>query len=144
MDTLRNDVQIILAIGTNQNLLARYCNVPNVATLPYTNDIASYMAAADIIMGKVGPNILFKSVMLSKPFIATTFIPGQEQENLAFIQRHGLGWVAIQPEEQSTLLAKLIHNPIFLEALSATINTYREWNIKANQHIAPLIRSLIP
>ncbi len=69
------------------------------------------MAAADIIMGKVGPNILFESVMLGKPFIATTFIPGQEQENLAFIQRHGLGWVAIQPEEQRTLLAKLIHNP---------------------------------
>ena len=78
--------------------------MPNVATLPHTNDIAPYMAAADIIMGKAGPNILFESVMLGKPFFATTFIPGQEQENLAFIQRHGLGWVALHPEEQRSLL----------------------------------------
>src|SRR5207248_1523127 len=141
IDTLTNDVQIILATGTNQNLLASYSNVPNVATLPHTNDIAPYMAAADIIMGKAGPNILFESMMLRKPFVATTYIPGQEQENLAFIKRHGLGWVAIHPEEQRTLLLKLIHNPSQLEALSSTINTYRDWNITANQQIAPLIRS---
>jgi len=143
-ETLMNKVQIILAAGTNQNLLARYRNVPNVATLPYTNDIAPYMAAADLVMGKAGPNILFESVMLGKPFVATTFIPGQEQENLAFIQRHRLGWVALQPEEQRALLFKLIHNPPQLEALSTTINTYRDWNINANHQIAPLIRQLIP
>jgi UDP-N-acetylglucosamine:LPS N-acetylglucosamine transferase len=140
IETLANDVQIILATGTNQNLLARYRNAPNVATLPYTNDIAPYMAASDLIMGKAGPNILFESVMLGKPFVATTFIPGQEQENLAFLQRHGLGWIAIRSEEQRALLIKLIHNPTQLEALSSTISTYREWNIKANQHIVPLIR----
>jgi processive 1,2-diacylglycerol beta-glucosyltransferase len=141
IDTLTNEIQIILATGTNHNLLARYSNVPNVATLPYTNDIAPYMAAADLVMGKAGPNILFESVMLGKPFIATTYIPGQEQENLAFIQRHGLGWIAIHPEEQRALLVKLIHNPTHLESISSTINTYREWNIKANQHIPPLIHS---
>lgn len=68
IDSLTNKVQIILATGTNQNLFARYCKVPNVATLPHTNDIAPYMAAADLVMGKAGPNILFESVMLGKPF----------------------------------------------------------------------------
>lgn len=143
-ETLTNEVQIILAAGTNQKLLTRYRNVPNIATLPHTNDIAPYMAAADLIMGKAGPNILFESVTLGKPFVATTFIPGQEQENLAFIQRHHLGWVAIQPEEQRALLLELIHNPPQLEALSTTINAYRDWNINANQQIFPLIRQLIP
>ncbi len=143
-ENLMNKVQIILAAGTNQNLLARYRDVPNVATLPHTNDIAPYMAAADLVLGKAGPNILFESVMLGKPFVATTFIPGQEQENLEFIQRHRLGWVAIQPEEQRALLFKLMHNPSQLEALSTTINAYRDWNINANQQIAPLIHQLIP
>jgi UDP-N-acetylglucosamine:LPS N-acetylglucosamine transferase len=143
-ETLTNEVQIILAAGTNQKLLTRYRNVPNIATQPHTNDIAPYMATADLIMGKAGPNILFESVTLGKPFVATTFIPGQEQENLAFIQRHHLGWVAIQPEEQRALLLELIHNPPQLEALSNTINAYRDWNINANQQIFPLIRQLIP
>ncbi len=144
MSTLTNNFQVILATGTNHNLLKRYKNTPNFATLPHTKEIASYMAVADIIMGKAGPNILFESVMLGKPFIATTFIPGQERENLSFIQRHGLGWVAIRREEQHSLLTTLIHNTDQLNAISATINTYRQWNITANQQIVPLIRFHIP
>ena len=143
VDTHAREVQIIVAAGTNQRLLTHYKNVPNVATLPHTNDIAPYMAAADIIMGKAGPNILFESVMLGKPFFATTFIPGQEQENLAFIQRHGLGWVAIHPEEQRTLLLSLIHNPDQLASLSSTINAYRDWNLTSTQQIPHLIHQLV-
>ena len=143
VDARAHKVQIIVAAGTNQHLLTHYKNVPNVATLPYTNDIAPYMAAADIIMGKAGPNILFESVMLGKPFFATTFIPGQEQENLAFIQRHGLGWVAIHPEEQRTLLLSLIHNPDQIASLSTTINAYRDWNLTSTQQIPHLIHQLV-
>jgi UDP-N-acetylglucosamine:LPS N-acetylglucosamine transferase len=137
------DLQIILATGTNRNLLERYKNVPSLAILPYTKEIAPFMAASDVIMGKAGPNILFESVMLGKPFIATAYIPGQEQANLPFIQRHGLGWVALQPEEQRSLLTTLIHNTGQLDAMSATINAYRQWNTGANKCIVPLIRSLI-
>ncbi len=137
------DLQLILATGTNRNLLERYKNVPNLAILPYTKEIAPFMAASDVIMGKAGPNMLFESVMLGKPFIATAYIPGQEQANLPFIQRHGLGWVAIQPEEQRSLLTTLIHNTGQLDAMSATINAYRQWNAGANTCIVPLIRSLI-
>jgi UDP-N-acetylglucosamine:LPS N-acetylglucosamine transferase len=143
IDTRANEVQIIVAAGTNKHVLTRYKNVPNVATLPHTDNIAPYMAAADIIMGKAGPNILFESVMLGKPFFATTFIPGQEQENLAFIQRHGIGWVALQPQEQRSLLLDLIHNPAQLASLSTTLNTYRDWNLKSNQQIPHLIHQLI-
>lgn len=144
LSTISNEFQVILATGTNHNLLNRYKNVPNFATLPHTKEIAPYMSAADIIMGKAGPNILFESVMLGKPFIATTYIPGQEQQNLSFIQRHGLGWVATRREEQHSLLTTLIHNSDQLNAISATINTYRQWNITANHQIVPLIRLLIP
>ena len=94
-------------------------------------------------MGKAGPNILFESVMLGKPFFATTFIPGQEQENLAFIQRQGLGWVAIHPEAQRTILLNLIHNPDQLASLSATINAYRDWNLTSTQQIPHLIHQLV-
>ena len=140
---LRDDLQVILATGTNSTLLERYKNVRNLAALPYTKEIAPFMAGADVIMGKAGPNTLFESVMLGKPFIVTAYIPGQEHANLAFIQRHGLGWVALQPREQYSLLNTLIHNTDRLSAMSATVNTYRQWNAEANQRIVPLIRSLI-
>ncbi len=138
-----DDVQIILATGTNRTLFERYKNVPNLAPLPYTNEIASYMVTADVIMGKAGPNMLLESVMLGKPFIATSYIPGQEEANLPFILRHGLGWVALHPQEQHSLLTSLMHNPDQLATISTTINSYRQWNMEANTQIVPLIRSLL-
>jgi UDP-N-acetylglucosamine:LPS N-acetylglucosamine transferase len=140
---IKHEVQIILAAGTNQKLRVRYHHVPDVATLPYTNNIAPYMAAADIIMGKAGPNILFESIMLGKPFFATAYIPGQEQENLAFIERHGLGWVALQPWEQRTLLLQLLQEPTYLTSISPTINAYRDWNYTSIKKIPHLIHQLI-
>ena len=66
-------IQIILAAGTNQALIAHFARRPqsNMFVLPFTKEIAPYMAAADVIMGKAGPNMLFESVTLGKPFIAT-------------------------------------------------------------------------
>lgn len=137
------DVQVILATGTNRALLERYRQMPNLAPLPFTKEIAPFMAAADVVMGKAGPNMLFESMTLGKPFIATAYIPGQEQANLPFIQRHGLGWVALQPAGQRELLSTLVHSPDQLQAMLASVRAYRQWNSAANQCILPLLRSLL-
>lgn len=138
-----NEIQVILATGTNRTLQERYRNTPNLAILPFTKEIAPIMAAADIIMGKAGPNMLFESVTLGKPFIATAYIPGQEEANLAFIQRHGLGRVAIEPEEQRGLLSTFIHQPEQLTDLTTSIESQRQANNVAMQRIVPLLNSLV-
>ncbi|HLX40342.1 MAG TPA: glycosyltransferase [Ktedonobacteraceae bacterium] len=138
------DAQIILAAGTNHTLLTRFQDTNNVYALPFTNQIAPYMAAADVIMGKAGPNALFESVALGKPFIASSYIHGQEEANLDFIRHHDLGWVVLKPEEQRDLIASLIANPSRLQAKVAKIEAYRRSNSAANSSIAPLIRALVP
>jgi UDP-N-acetylglucosamine:LPS N-acetylglucosamine transferase len=137
-------LQVILAVGTNQALLARFKDVKNVYTLPFTKQIAQYMAAADVVMGKAGPNTLFESVMLGKPFIATAYIPGQEEANLEFIRRHQLGWVVLEPEQQRDLVARLAARGTELSTMIASVNAYRQWNSAANEFIVPLIHSLVP
>jgi processive 1,2-diacylglycerol beta-glucosyltransferase len=96
-------LQIILATGTNKSLATRYEGVSNIKVLGFTRDIAQYMNLGDIIAGKAGPNILFESVALEKPFLATTFIPGQEEVNLKFIERYDLGCVCLNPSEEKSL-----------------------------------------
>lgn len=141
---LTGQLQIILAIGTNTALRERYSHLQNVAILPYTRDIAPFMAAADLIMGKAGPNMLMEAAALGKPFLATTYIPGQEQANLAFIRRHNLGWVALQPAEQIALLTELAGAaPDLLQEKQPAIDAYRSWNAEATQRIAPLIASYL-
>jgi UDP-N-acetylglucosamine:LPS N-acetylglucosamine transferase len=137
-----NEIQVILATGTNRALQERYQNTPNLAVLPFTREIAPVMAAADIVMGKAGPNMLFETVTLGKPFIATAYIPGQEEANLAFIQRHGLGWVAIKPEEQRALLDMCLHRPGELATIQASLETQRQANNAGVQKIVPLLRAL--
>lgn len=141
---LTGKMQIILAVGTNRVLRERYKKgAYNLAVLPYTKEIAPFMAASDVIMGKAGPNMLFESIMLGKPFVATAYIPGQEHANLAFIQQHGLGWVALHPQKQQALLTSLVRDPDQLHAMSTTINAYRSWNAEATMRIVPLLRSLL-
>ncbi len=135
-------VQVILATGTNRVLYERYKDTRNLAVLPYTKEIAPYMAAADVIMGKAGPNMLFESLMLGKPFIATSYIPGQEHANLTFIRRYGLGWIALQQHEQQALLTALVHYPEQLHTMSASINAYRSWNVEGTKRIVPLVHAL--
>ncbi|HEY0756184.1 MAG TPA: glycosyltransferase [Ktedonobacteraceae bacterium] len=138
-----NEIQVILATGTNRTLQERHQNTPHLAVLPFTREIAPIMAAADVIMGKAGPNMLFESVTLGKPFIASAYIPGQEEANLAFIQRHGLGRVAIQPEEQRQVLSALIHQPEQFQELTASIEAQRQANGAAIQRIVPLLNTLL-
>jgi UDP-N-acetylglucosamine:LPS N-acetylglucosamine transferase len=136
-------VQIILAVGTNETLRARYARTPNVYPLPFTKEIAHYMALADVIMGKAGPNMLFETVTLGKPFIATTYIPGQETPNLDFIRRYHLGWVALNAGDQAALIHKLAHEPAMLAAQTNSVDAYRRWNLERLETVLPQVQQLV-
>jgi processive 1,2-diacylglycerol beta-glucosyltransferase len=138
-----DNIQIILAAGTNQSLLKRFNDVENLYTLGFTKTIARYMAAADVIMGKAGPNMLFEALALSKPFIATTYIPGQEEVNWEFIERHQLGWVTLTAREQRELVQQLSSDPTRLQTMGQTVASYQQQNTRATQSILPLIHKVM-
>jgi UDP-N-acetylglucosamine:LPS N-acetylglucosamine transferase len=137
------DLQIILATGTNRALYARFQNVKHVTPLPFTKDIATYMAAADVIMGKAGPNMLFEALTLGKPFIATTYIPGQEEANLEFIRQHQLGWIALSAEEQLLLLQRIISQRAELHTMEANVRAYQAENTAQTELIVPVLEDLL-
>lgn len=136
-------VQILLAVGTNKQLAQRFSGIPHVKIVPFTREIAPYMAAADIISGKAGPNFLTEAVMLGKPFLATGYIPGQEQPNLAFLRRHNLGWVCLERQEQQALVARLVGDPSHMTQIVASVQAYRAWNAQANRQIQSVIERLL-
>jgi UDP-N-acetylglucosamine:LPS N-acetylglucosamine transferase len=135
--------QILLAVGTNQRLAERFRGMPGVRVVGYTPAIATLMAAADVIAGKAGPNTLIESTMLGKPFLATTYIPGQEEGNLVFIQRHGLGWVALEAREQRRLVEYLMGAPDQLAEMCASVGRYRAWNAAAVERIATIVSDVL-
>ena len=78
-----------------------------MVALPFTQDIAAYFRAADVIMGKAGPNMLFEATACHKPFIATTSLKGQEEGNLQLIHEFGLGFVQTNPRKAAQIVVEL-------------------------------------
>ena len=136
-------IQIILAAGNNTELIARYERTEQVRVLPFTENIAPYMAVADIIAGKAGASSITEAFILEKPFLATAVIPGQETPNLRFIEQHNLGWVCLQAAAQQTLLSQIVSDPTMIHEKVASIRAYKTWNMQANQQIVLIIDKLL-
>jgi UDP-N-acetylglucosamine:LPS N-acetylglucosamine transferase len=136
-------MQILLAAGTNRPLAARFSGVERVRVIPFTRNIAPYMTAANVIIGKAGPNTIIETVMLEKPFVATAFIPGQEAPNLAFLERHNLGWVCLEREAQEALIVQLATDPSLIAEKMQSIQSYRTECLQARQLIPTVIDQLV-
>lgn len=136
-------VQIILAVGSNKKMIARYAGSEQVRTLPFTEIIAPYMIAADIIAGKAGASSITEAFILEKPFLATAHIPGQETPNLHFIEQHNLGWICLEARAQKELCTRIATNPALIADKMDDIRAYKAWNIRANQDICPIIDRLL-
>lgn len=143
MLTSGRPIQIILAVGTNKQLASRFAGIDHLSVLPFTKTIAPYMAAADVVIGKAGPNFIAEAVMLGKPFIATAFIPGQEAPNLRFLERHSLGWVCLEAGMQQRVITSLVNDPSALTEKVNSVRAYREWNLRANEQICSVIERLV-
>ena len=136
-------LQIILAVGNNEAMASRYEDIKKVRVLPFTETIAPYMASADVIAGKAGASSITESFMLEKPFIATACIPGQETPNLQFIKQHNLGWVCLETNAQKEVFASITSNPGLITEKERSICAFKTWNLRANQHIVPIIDQLL-
>ncbi len=136
-------MQIILAAGNNPLLATHFAHVERLRVLPFTEAIAPYMAASDLIAGKAGASFLTEAFMLEKPFLVTTFIPGQEGPSLRFLERYNLGWVCLDAASQKRLLTTIASNPAMMTEKVTDIQTYKAWNMQANETFVPIIERLL-
>ncbi|MBA2678836.1 MAG: hypothetical protein H0U76_10650, partial [Ktedonobacteraceae bacterium] len=136
-------MQIILAAGNNPVLAKHFSNIEHLHVLPFTEAIAPYMAASDLIAGKAGASFLTEAFILEKPFLVTTFIPGQEGPSLRFLERHNLGWVRLDAASQKKLLTDAACNPAMMAEKVTSIQAYKAWNMQANETFAPIIQRIL-
>ncbi|MFR7377325.1 MAG: hypothetical protein ACLUTZ_10315 [Oliverpabstia sp.] len=62
----------------------------NVKVLGYTDQVAAYMAACDVIFTKPGGLSSTEAAMMRIPMVHTNPIPGCETKNVEFFQKHGM------------------------------------------------------
>lgn len=99
----------------------------------YTKNIKKYLEESDLVIGKPGPNLLFESIYLHKPFIATGEPLAQELGSYEYIDRKKIGYSTTHPRITHEKIRYLIENKEVisnmvkrLEILQANLNHSRQ------------------
>lgn len=146
-------LEVVVACGANKQLHSTVSTLTKIVQttqgksnvritpLGFTKNIHLYLQAADLAVGKAGPNFLFESVATRTPFLAITHIAGQEDGNLDIIRQYKLGYVEENPLKAIKLLKHLIEHPGDLKKLENSIEKMAVKNENSKKILADLIRS---
>ncbi len=97
LNEARLEMQLIVVAGRNRALQRRLEAVPwRQPTLitPFVHSMPELMAAADVLVTKAGPATISEAVAAGLPLVLSGAVPGQEDGNVRFVVRHGLGTYA--------------------------------------------------
>jgi len=91
--------QLIIVTGRNEKVKSRLEKAAPKFRMPmkvygFTNEVPELMSASDIIITKAGPGSIAEALAKELPIIITSWLPGQEEGNVEFVVKEGLGVVA--------------------------------------------------
>ncbi len=99
--------QMAIVAGHNTILQRRLRQEPwplPVRILGFVEDMAGWLAAADLLITKAGPGTLAEAACMGVPVLITGFIPGQEEGNITWIEQHGAGVFQPAPRRAAVLV----------------------------------------
>jgi processive 1,2-diacylglycerol beta-glucosyltransferase len=76
----------------------------------YVTNLAECISAADVVVGKSGPNQVFETLVQGRPIIISSFL-ANEKETTNWVIGNKVGWLTRTPSQLATLLAKLAARP---------------------------------
>ena len=98
IETLLNSAvapQVIAITGRNESLRAAlqklYAENDRLRVEGYVEDVAPYLAAADVFVGKAGPASVYEALAVGRPVLLTGYAGLNEKGVLRFVEREGLG-----------------------------------------------------
>jgi len=130
-------------LGIKQSLLKLSSSRAELIPLGFTKELHRYMQAADLIIGKAGPNTLFESVATLTPFFAITHIHGQEDGNLEIIKDYKLGFVEENAAKANRKLNAILRKPEQLKKFASSLRKLKAYNQQAGQILVKEINRLL-
>ncbi len=109
--------QVVVITGRNEDLRRRLETlswpVP-VRVLGFVENIHEWMAISDVLVTKAGPGTLAEAMVCGLPVLLYGYIPGQEEGNVTFVLKHGIGEFAAEPRRMASILASWFSSPAAL------------------------------
>jgi processive 1,2-diacylglycerol beta-glucosyltransferase len=124
-------LQLVIVCGKNETLKAEMdavargpCGSVHIEVRGYATNLSEYIAAADIVVGKSGPNQVFETLLQERPIVISSFLANEKQTTDWVIGKK-VGWLTRSPEHLSTLLAKLAAHPEIIEGYQENIRALK-------------------
>lgn len=144
-------LQLIVACGSNRLMYRQIklmygWNLPDhiqLIPLGFTTHLERYLRAADLVIGKAGPNMLFEAVATLTPFFAITHISGQEDGNLDLIKKYQLGYVEERLPQAAELLHDIIRHPQQLAAFQTQLKSLAEYNRSSKTKLLKYVQKMV-
>jgi UDP-N-acetylglucosamine:LPS N-acetylglucosamine transferase len=121
------DVQVVVLCGRNARLRADLeeqarhgLGAVRLAVRGFVTNVPDYIAAADIVVGKSGPNQVFETLLQERPIVISSFL-ANEQRTSDWVIENGVGWLCRTPHQFVQLLVRLMGNPRLLRECRASI-----------------------
>lgn len=105
--------------------LNRYGPFKNIEVIGFSNEIASLMEASDLVVTKPGGATLFEAINKGVPVVLKRSKVGQEEENLKFIEDHGLGVLIEDEDNLETIIAGMVFDDERLEQVEKNLEELR-------------------
>lgn len=113
-----NDIQIVAISGKNLKMKENFENIVtslgkqnNVKILEYTNKVPELMSISDLVVTKPGGLTTTESLVSGLPIVVINPIPGQEEENANYLEKHKVAIWIKKDDNVEQILNDLFSNP---------------------------------
>ncbi len=114
LQSLKAEGKIYILTGKNDSLKQkideRYNRNKQITTVPFTRDVATYMAASDVLISKPGGLSSTEAAVANVPIVHVHAIPGCETYNAHFFSEHGLSMYAKSESEAASYANQLVYD----------------------------------
>lgn len=114
--------QMVVVCGNNQNAkqVLSSCdwgeNV-NVVVNGFVNNMDEWMRSSDVLVTKAGPGTIAEASICGLPCMLSSYLPGQEEGNVPFVQEAGFGTYSGNPVTIADTVSTWLSSPEMLSKM---------------------------
>ncbi len=117
---IKQDIQVIAIAGKSEKTKETFeklkeKSIKNVVILGFTDKVAELMHASDFVVSKPGGLTTTEILVSNKPFIIFSPVPGQEEENSAFLTNNGAGFRLYDLTKTTPFVEQLVDDKFRIE-----------------------------
>jgi 1,2-diacylglycerol 3-beta-galactosyltransferase len=115
-------LQVVVIAGRNEGLKKKLRALgmgKNLLRIEgYVEDMATYLAASDVFVGKAGPASVYEAVIIGRPALVTGYAGLNEVGVARLVEERGLGRYVRTPEELLQEVRRYALDPALLEEVA--------------------------